>query len=161
MNPKGKPMNRFRLGSMVAIATLAAGLLLAGCGDNEQKNDYVDQINELQLAYVDDVTTAVSEQPPTNPEEAAEAAGTLAELTNGVADDIEAVEPPEDVADLHQQLVDELRGVADQISDAQGAIAGGDPDEAAKAATDLQSAITATQTTLNGLIDQINSTLQG
>ena len=139
---------------------LAAGLIAAGCGDAEEKNDYVDQVNELQLAYVDDVTAAVSGDAPSTPNGAAEAAGTLAELTNGVADDIEAVEPPEDVADLHQQLVDELRSVATQITDAEDAIANGNPQEAAQAATELQTAITGAQTELNSLINEINSTLQ-
>ena len=152
-------MSRVRTGSAFA-ALLAAALIAAGCGDAEEKEDYVEEVNKLQEAYVEDVTAAVSATAPSTPKEAAAAAGTLAELTNGVADDIEAVKPPEDVADLHQQLVDELRSVATQITDAEGAIADGSAQEAAQAAIELQTAITGTQTELNNLIGEINTTLQ-
>lgn len=153
-------MKRLRVGAVLAFAVIAAGLIVAGCGDSEEKNDYVDQVNELQLAYVDDVTEAVGANPPSTPKEAAAAAGELAELTDGVADDIEAVDAPEDVADLHDQLVAALRGVATDITKTQGALTSGDPQKATEAATQLQTAITGAQTELNSLIEQINSTLQ-
>lgn len=153
-------MKRLRIGAVLAFAVIAAGLIAAGCGDTEDKNAYVDEINELQLAYVDDVTQAVAGAPPTNAKEAAAAAGELADLTEGVADEIEAVEPPEDVADLHGQLVEALRGVATDITGAQDALTSGDQAEATDAATQLQGAITNAQTELNSLIEQINTTLQ-
>ena len=134
--------------------------MIAGCGDSEEKNDYVDQINELQLTYVDDVTEVVSGTPPTSPEAAAEVAGNLGDVTQGLADDIAAVEPPEEVADLQEQLVGTVEDIAAQIEDAEETLANGNPQEAAQAATALQTATSEAQTELGSIIDQINSELQ-
>lgn len=154
-------MSRLRSAPALVLALVLAAFVAAGCGgDSEEKNDYVDQVNELQLAYVDDVTALVSAAPPTTPQESAEVATELADLTEGVADDIEAVDPPEEVADLHDELVATLRDVVDQIRGAQKELASDDPQAAANAASELQAATSGAQTELNSLIDQINTTLQ-
>ena len=156
-------MTSLRRISVLAFAVVsigAAGGLAAGCGDSEEKNDYVDQINDLQLAYVDDITALVSEA-PTTAKASAQLAADMAEITQGLADDIAAVTPPEEVTDLHDQLVTTLEGVSTQITDAGDAIANGNPQQAAAAATELQTATTEAQTELGSIIDQINSELQG
>jgi len=155
-------MNRLRRVSAVAVAVVsigAAGAFASGCG-NDEANDYVEEINDLQLAYVDDVTALISGTPPTTAEGSAEIAGDLADLTQGLADDISAVDPPEEVADLHGQLVTTLEDVSGQITDAEETIASGNPQQAAEAGAQLQQATTEAQTQLRSIIDQINSTLQ-
>jgi hypothetical protein len=152
-------MNRGRLAAF-GLPLVVAGALIAGCGDSEEKNDYVDEVNELQLAYVDDVNQLVSGAPPTSPNELGQVATDLASLTEDLAVDIDSVEPPDEVADLHDQLVGELKGVAAQIEDAEAQISSGNPQEAVKAATELQQATTDARTELDSIISEINSTLQ-
>ena len=152
-------MNRGRLAAF-GLPLVVAGALIAGCGDSEEKNDYVDEVNELQLAYVEDVNQLVSGAPPTSPNELGQVATDLAGLTEDLAVDIDSVEPPDEVTDLHEQLVDELKGVAAQIEDAEAQISSGNPQEAVQAATELQQATTDARTELDSIISEINSTLQ-
>lgn len=155
-------MNRTQRLSAVAAGLLGAASIAAGCGsDTEQANDYVDQVNTLQVELVDQVNDAVSGTPPADPEAAAEVATDLQGVFETSADDLAAIEPPTDVADLHQQLVGSVSDVGDQIAEAEQAFSSGDPQQAAQAALQLQSATTELQTELNGLIDEINAQLQG
>jgi PBP1b-binding outer membrane lipoprotein LpoB len=144
-----------KLASMLAVAAVA--LIAAGCGDVEEQNDYVDQVNALQTELVSEVTAVVSGTPPSNAQQAADVAGELGDVFNDSADDIEAVTPPEEVADLHAELVAKIRDIADQINAAEEAFTSGNAQEAAQAATELQSATNSAQTELNSLIDQINA----
>ena len=145
---------------LLAAVALAASLLAAGCGDTEENNDYVEQVNQIQGDLVTEVTEATTESTPTSQKEAADFAGTLAEIFNGSADDVEATEPPEDVADLHAQLVEQIRSIADQTSEVEDTLRTGTPAEAQQALSALQTAANASQSELDSLIGQINDQLQ-
>jgi hypothetical protein len=138
---------------LIAIAT--AAVIAAGCGNGEQ-NDYVDQVNSIQQDIADAATEAGSSA-PSNPQEAADVGHQIADAFAQGATDLEAVDPPEEVADLHQQLTDELKSVADQINQAADTFESGNAQQAAQAAVELQTSVTEAQTTVNSLIDQINS----
>ena len=148
-------MKRSARVSMVVIAIAAAAGIAAGCGNGEQ-NDYVDQVNAIQQDIADAATEAGSSA-PSNPQEAADVGHQIADAFAQGADDLEAVDPPEEVADLHQQLTDELSTVSDDINQAADTFESGNAQQAAQAAVDLQSSVTEAQTTVNSLIDQINS----
>jgi outer membrane murein-binding lipoprotein Lpp len=143
---------------ILAIAVVAS-LLAAGCGDSDEKNDYVDAVNELQNDLVADVTAA-AEQTPTSQKEAADYAGEIAAVFSQAADRFHAVEPPQDVADLHSQLVDQIRSIAAQTRRAEQTLRNGTPEEAQKALRKLQTAATDAQIRLNMLIDEINADLR-
>jgi hypothetical protein len=146
-----------RIASLIAVAAIAP--VVAGCG-NEEQNDYVDEVNSLQTELVDRVTEATAGSVPTTPQEAAEVAGQLAQVFADGADEFEAVSPPEEVADLHTQLVEQIRGIADQVEAAEEAFNSGNAQQASQAALDLQEAGNEAQTALNDLISQINDELQ-
>ncbi|MGH2985639.1 MAG: hypothetical protein ACRDLO_02990 [Solirubrobacterales bacterium] len=139
---------------------LFAALALVACGSNEEDNDYVEQVNEIQNRLVDEVTETVSGEPPANPNAAAGVAADLEGVFESTADEFEAIEPPEDVADLHDQLVAAIRGVGTRIGEAEKAFASGSSQRAARAALELQTATTDLQPRLNTLIDDINAQLQ-
>jgi Family of unknown function (DUF6376) len=145
------------IASLFAVAAILA--LVAGCG-NEEQNDYVDEVNALQTELVSQVTEATSGSVPTTPEEAAEVAGELAQVFADGAEEFEAVSPPEEVADLHAQLVEQIRGIADQVEAAEEAFNSGNAQEASQAALELQQAGNEAQTALDDLISQINDELQ-
>jgi hypothetical protein len=146
-----------RLAGALAIASLA--VIGVGCGNDEQ-NDYVDEVNRLQTELVDEVTAAVSGAVPTNQQDAAEIAAELEQVFADGAEQFESVSPPEEVADLHEQLVKQIDGIAEQVGAAEEAFTSGNATEASQAALALQEASNRIQTDLNGLIDQINSELQ-
>jgi hypothetical protein len=148
-----------RLLTVVLAIALAASLLAAGCGDTGEKNDYVDQVNQLQEDLVSQVTDATTNAAPTNQKQAADYAGTIAGIFTKSADDFAAVDPPEDVADLHSQLVDEIQSIAGDTKKAEDTLRNGSPQQAQQALTDLQTAATDAQTQLNSLIDEINTDL--
>jgi hypothetical protein len=152
-------MNRTQRLSAVAAGLLGAASIAAGCGsDTEEANDYVDQVNTLQVELINQAAETVSGTRPADP---AQVAIDLQKVFEASADDLAAIEPPEDVADLHQQLVGSVSAVGDQIGDAEQAFSSGDPQQAAQAAQDLQSTASGLQTELNGLINEINAQLQG
>lgn len=146
------------LRAVLVCAALVAALAFAACG-NEDENEYVDEVNAVQQSFLDEVTAAAS-TPPTNPQQAGELVSTMQDAFTNAAEEFEAIEPPEDVADLHDQLVTTMADLGAQIGDLGEALQSGNPQQAATAATELQASITESQTEVTGLIDQINSQLQ-
>lgn len=153
-------MTRLRLASALAAALLALAAT-TGCGsDTEDANDYVDQVNEAQGELVRQVIDTVSGAPPTNANAAGEAAAELQGVFDSTAEELEAIEAPEDVAELHAELVDTVAAVGERIGGARQGLQTGDPQQAARAARELQAATTELQTELDRLIDEINARLQ-
>ncbi len=148
-------MKRSARVATVLGAVVAAAAIAAGCG-NEEQNDYVDEVNAIQTDIADAATEA-SSSAPSNPKEAADVGHQIADAFQQGADDLAAVDPPEEVADLHDQLTQELNTVADDINKAADTFESGNAQQAAQAAVDLQQSVTEAQTEVNGLIDQINS----
>ncbi len=152
-------MRRMHRAGIAAIA-LAAATIAAGCGSEEQ-NEYVDEVNALQTELVTEVTETVSSVPPTDPKGFADVAAELQATFDAKADEFEAVDAPDDVAQLHGELVETIRAVGTQIGDAEAGFASGNPRKAQQSALALQEAGTELQTQLNGLIDEINAELGG
>ena len=86
--------------------------------------------------------------------------GNLSRAFATSADEIEAIEPPDNVAELHGQLVDGMRGLSDRLREAQRALAGGNAQRAAEAAADLQRETSKAQARIQDLIDRINAELE-
>ncbi len=141
-------------------ATVAIAIVAPGCGSVAEQNDYVEQVNAEQTQLLDSIGKIVSGPAPTNSEQAAEVAGRLSRAFATSANEIEAVDPPEDVANLHAQMVDGMRELSDRLRDAQRALAGGNAQQAAEAAADLQQQTTRAQQRIQGLIDRINAELE-
>jgi hypothetical protein len=142
----------------IAAAMIAAALTVGACGSDDEVNDYVDRVNEIQGALVEDVNETVS-SPPADVEAAAEVAADLRSVFAGTANELASIEPPQDVAALHDDLVGAIRGVGARIGRAERAFASGNPERAARAARELQAATTDLQTQLRTLIDDINAQL--
>ena len=143
---------------LVAVL-IAATLALGACGSDEEANDYVDGVNQIQTQLVEEVTDTVSGTPPTDAKAAAEVAADLRSVFASTADELAEIEPPEDVAALHDELVGALRRVGVRIGRAERAFSEGSPQEAARAARELQSTTGELQTQLTTLINDINAQL--
>ena len=138
---------------------IAAALAVSACGSDDEANDYADQVNEIQSRLVGDVTETVSDGPPADTEAAAEVAADLRRVFANSAGELAAIAPPEEVADLHDELVRAIRGVGIRIGRAEQAFADGTPEQATRAARELQSATADLQSELRTLIDAINAQL--
>ena len=143
----------------VLAVLIAAALALGACGSDDEANDYVEQVNEIQSRLVEDVTETVSGGPPADTDAAAEVAADLRRVFANTADELAAIAPPEEVADLHDELVRAIRWVGVRIGRAEQAFADGSPQQAARAARELQSATADLQSELRTLIDAINAQL--
>jgi hypothetical protein len=154
-----------RLTAIAASLALAAGG--AACGDDDDGGDggadpdaYIEELNNAQLDYVNSVTEVISGAPPANPNALADAATDLETITEDSADEIEAIEPAEEVADLHEDFVGEMRSAASEFGEAADAFESGDPQEIQDAATQLQTASTEVQTNLQQIVADMNEALQ-
>jgi Family of unknown function (DUF6376) len=148
------------LRSLIVISVLAStiALVAVGCGNGEA-HDYVDEVNAIQT----DLQTEAGQIAAggSNPNQIADIASQMQDLFASAADDLEAVDPPEDVADLHGRLVEQVRSLGEQIGASGEAIKNANtPQEIQAAASELQSAANGASTELDSLINEINSTLQ-
>jgi len=149
-------MNRLRTGlALAATFTLAAGV--AACSSTGEKNDYVDEVNALQTQYASDVTDLGT---PTNTKELREVAKKGAELDAQLAEDIAAIDPPDEVAELHEQLVGVLEESAAATAEIEELVSGtNNIQKLTEAATKASETATKTQNEINELIDKINEEL--
>lgn len=145
--------------SIAALGAVLSLLLLGGCGDGEEKDAYVDEVNTLQTDLVQQVSTA-AEATPSNQKEAADYAGRIAGIFSRAADRFAAVDSPDDVADLHSQLVEQIRSIAAETRRAERTLRDGTPEQAREALRNLRTAATDAQNRLNILIEEINSDLR-
>jgi hypothetical protein len=148
------------------VALLAAGALafggLAGCGgDVEESNEYVDAVNAAQsdFARTFDGLQREIDAGSTSQDDAQ----TLAGFQRAIADvvkDLRAAEPPEDVAEEHDTLVEEIMRYGKIIGAAREEFGSDDPREILEARTQLSTDVAATSTRINQAIDAINRGLR-
>lgn len=150
-------MNRVHRGGLAAAGVLAA-LAIAACGNGEQ-NDYVDQVNEIQTTFLEDLTASAS-TPPTDAEGAGDLVAEMEGAFTTAADDLEAIDPPEEVADLHAELISSMSTLGEQVSGLGGALESGNPQQVQEAALELQGALTESESEVSSLITDINTQLQ-
>jgi hypothetical protein len=134
---------------------IAALAFAAGCGNDEQ-NDYVDDVNAAQQSFLDEMTAAASTT-PTNPSQADQLIGDMQGAIDAFVSDLEGIDPPEEVSDLHDELITTMSDIGDQIGELGDALTSGNPQQAAQAATQLTTAVSTAQTDVTSIIDQINS----
>jgi Skp family chaperone for outer membrane proteins len=135
-------------------------VVLAACGDTSEKNDYVGQVNDIQEELVNEITAATQKATLTSQKDAADYAATIAGIFSDAADRFETIDPPADVADLHTQLVDQVRSIGTDTAQAEKTLRNGSAQEAQRALKELQNGANAAQAKLTSLINQINSALQ-
>lgn len=102
-------MSLSRPGALVASLLLAT-LLVTGCGDTS-KPDYEKEVSEIGETVEQDLEQLESGTP--SPEIIDDVQGTLEQA----ADDLEGIDPPNEVSGLHDDLVEVLRDTAGLFED--------------------------------------------
>jgi hypothetical protein len=115
-------MNRLRY---LAIALVAASALaVAACdGDTAENNEYVDQVNEVSATLLSSV-----EALPVgggSPQQVSSALEKVSGQLNTAATDLGEIDPPEDVASLHDQIVEDLETLSAEATNAADEVAQG------------------------------------
>jgi hypothetical protein len=105
------------------LAMLAAAALVAGCGGDERltKDEYAEKVRAVYA----DVQAAFAATNVPEGELAAKVAAAQGQL-RASADELDGVEPPEDVESEHAQLVDGMRRYADDLDRLRNAAERGD-----------------------------------
>jgi len=145
--------------AVLIVFALVAALAIAACGSNDEQNDYVDQVNEQTSQLQQAMTDATSNITPGDTESAGNAIDSAQQAIEENADALEAIDPPEEVADLHAQLVEATRSVADQLEEFQKALTGGNPQQLIQAVQKFQTDATQTLNQLRQTTDDINAEL--
>jgi hypothetical protein len=147
---------------LALLAALALSLVAVGCGDDTaSKNEYVDAVNKAQTDFAGAVSKIQADASSASPDQAKQVFDDLAGEVDKVVSDLEAVEPPEDVSDLHNQLVDQMGSFGDSIREAGDSIDGGDPQAIVEATTKFAQEVSKLGTDISKTIDEINQQLQG
>ena len=149
-------MTRVLRAALVAMAMIAALAFAAGCG-NEEQNDYADDVNSAQESFLEEMTAAASQANPANAGQADQLIGEMQGAIDSFVSDLEGIEPPEEVADLHDELITTMSDIGGEIGELGDALTSGNPQQAAQAAAQLTTAVSSAQTEVTSIIDQINA----
>lgn len=150
-------MSRLRL-LLPALLVFAALFLVACDGDMAENNDYVDEVNEVQNTLQTEIGALA--QTPESPDQLVTFyEDTKAKLEEAVAK-LEEIEPPEDLGELHDELVAEVQGLADLITGAVDEIRQGGAAAIPGAVQQLATEGSRIQSEFSATIDEINSKLQ-
>jgi hypothetical protein len=145
---------------VVCLAALA--LVAAGCGgDTKKSNDYVDAVNKAQTDFADNVQK-VGSGSTAGGDPAAAAKKTFSDLGGAidkVISDLKAVKPPDDVKDLHNQLISELAEFGSQVKEAASSLSSSDPQTIASAQSKFASSASSLGTRISKTISDINTKL--
>jgi hypothetical protein len=146
--------------TVICLAVLA--LVATGCGSDAKKsNDYVDAVNKAQTEFADNVQK-VGGASSAGGDPAAAAKKTFSDLgaaIDKVIADLKAVDPPDDVKDLHNELISELNEFGGQVKEAAGSLTSSDPQTIASAQSKFASSASSLGTRISKTISDINTKL--
>jgi hypothetical protein len=149
-------MTRSKSAFALGLALLFTALL-AACSSSDDKNAYVDEINALQQDYQAEITELGV---PTTLPEVRELAATASDLDAQLAADVAAVDPPEEVADLHEELIAALEDSAAVTAEVEQIVSTTrDRAELQRAIAEANRNSETTIAEFNDLIDRINEEL--
>ncbi len=152
-------MHRARL-IVMALAAVSA-VAVASCGeDTEEKNEYVDAVNEVTTTLNEGLTEISSGASAASPGQAATVFADFGEQLDTAAADIEGIDPPEEVAGLHDQLVTLIQDLSATATNAADEIKSGGPAAVTGVANEFIAESTTASTEVDSTITEINSKLQ-
>ncbi|HUR86191.1 MAG TPA: hypothetical protein VMY78_12675 [Solirubrobacteraceae bacterium] len=150
---------------VAVVAPILAALALVACGDSgtatSDRNAYAEKVNDAQTTFATTVTSvargagaksSVSQQQRT--------LRRFESAIEGVVADLKRIDPPEEVADEHEQLISVLSRFGSDISQANDAMSNPTPRTIASAQRRVQAATQSVNSRVNGAIAAINAKLR-
>jgi hypothetical protein len=155
----GRCRMRARAGVLLA---LILAVVVAGCGGDDHRGDYVKALNTAQNGLARRFTKLQSRITTTS--SAAQDRKTLAAYEAAVGTTVgalRAIDPPDGFDGLHRRFVGEVAGYGTALRKARGELAGNDPRAILTAQGRLRGAVAKTGQQLNDTIQAINAKLKG
>lgn len=144
----------------LALALLAtAALTLSACGGEDTENsEYVEQVRQVTAQLVQSASSLRPEGG--SPKQIAANLDRVSDRYEQAAEDLGEIEPPEEVAALHEQLVSQLTTLQDQTANAANQVRAGGAASAVGAIGRLRKDAERTGAQVEATITQINAELQ-
>ena len=143
-------------------ALLAAALLASGCGgtDVEESNAYVEKVNLAQSSFSASFERLAREITRTStPDQDRDTLRAIEQTLSTTTEDLRRIDPPEQVGDQHEQLVEAIAGYGAAISAAADAL-GGSAQRASEAQARLAAETERTSTRVSSAVGAINRKLK-
>jgi hypothetical protein len=155
-------MNSFARAVVVCVAAFAL-VVASGCGGTKSSNDYVSAINKVQTDFANDVQkVGTSSAAGSDPAAAAKKTFTnLKAAIDKVIVDLKAVDPPDKVKELHNQLIAEMNDFDTEVKAAGDSLNSADPTAIVKAQSKFATSASSLGTRISKTIGDINAKLQG
>jgi hypothetical protein len=148
--------------AIAALVLLAAASLgLVACGDTAEKNDYVDEVNKVTSTLKSGLTEVASGATANSPNQSAAVFDQFAGQLETATTDLEEITAPEDVADLQDEIVQNLRALEDEATGAAEGIRSGGVAAIAGVVAQFLTEANRIGIEIDSTIGEINSTLQG
>ncbi len=146
---------------LVVIAVAVGGTACGGEDEAKRRNAYADQVNRAQSNFAASFRS-LSERitSTTTPNQGRRTLQGFEDAVNAVVRDLSAIQAPEDVRPLHQQLIAQMRGYGREIARAKRAFATSAPQRILDAQRALVRATTRISARINRTIAAINRELQ-
>jgi hypothetical protein len=153
-------LRRLEIAGLALLVAAALGLVACD-GDTAESNDYVDEVNKVTSTLQSGLTEVGSGATVKSPDQAAAVFEEFARQLGTAVTDLDGVGTPEDVAGLHDEIVENLRTLEDEATGAANDIRTGGA--AAIAGVSAQFLTEANQIgiEIDSTIVEINSQLQG
>ncbi|HEX6712001.1 MAG TPA: DUF6376 family protein [Thermoleophilaceae bacterium] len=147
--------------AVICVAALA--LVATGCGsDTKSNNDYVDAVNKAQTDFADNIQK-VGSSAPSGADAAAGVKQTFSDLKTAidkVIADLKAVEAPDEVKSLHNELISEMTEFGTQVKSAASSLGSGDAQAIATAQSKFATSASSLGTRISKTISDINTKLR-
>lgn len=148
-------------GIAVLALIAAASLGLVACGDTAEKNDYVDEVNKVTSTLQSGLTEVSSGATANSPDQAAAVFEEFAAKLGTATTDLEEITAPEDVADLQDEIVQNLRALEAEATGGAEEIRSGGAAAIAGVVAQFLTEANRIGIEIDSTIGKINSELQG
>jgi hypothetical protein len=140
----------------------AASLTLVACGgDTAEKNDYVDEVNKVTSTLQSGLTEVGRGATVDSPDQAAAVFEEFAGQLDAAVTDLEGISAPEDVTDLQDEIVEDLRTLEDEATGAANETRAGGAGAIGGVAAQFLTEANRIGIEIDATIGEINSKLQG
>ena len=150
-----------RSGIACLALVAAASLGLVACGDTAEKNDYVDEVNKVTSTLQSGLTEVGSGATVASPDQAAAVFEEFGGALDAAVRDLEGVSAPEEVAGLHDEIVQNLRTLEGEATGAANDIRAGGAAAIAGVSAQFLTEANEIGIEIDSTIGEINSQLQG
>jgi ABC-type transporter Mla subunit MlaD len=153
-------LSRPAISGLALFVAVSVGLVACD-DDTAEKNDYVDEVNKVTSTLQSGLTEVGSGATVESPDQAAAVFEEFAGTLETAVTDLEEVSAPEGVADLQDEIVNDLRTLEDEATGAANEIRAGSGAAIPGVAAQFLVEANRIGTEIDSTIGEINSTLQG